>query len=152
MFRQQAAGNPAVDWSKLNPTLYAVTFLTQSGTGKNCVLCMESDHREEDCALSKSKGASSAVRPSSSRATQRGSGESSYRPPKGKGQFSCFAWNKGECNYFGCKYRHTCVKCGGEHRLTQCRVGDSSDHGDSRELSRRQGRDRSGADGAGRSG
>ena len=152
MFRQQAVGNPAVDWSKLNPTLYAVTFLTQSGTGKNCVLCMESDHREEDCALSKSKGVSSAVRPSSFRATQRGSGELSYRPPKGKGQFSCFAWNKGECNYFGCKYRHTCVKCGGEHRLTQCRVGGSSDHGDSRELSRRQGRDRSGADGAGRSG
>ena len=42
MFHQQAA---AVDWSKLNPTLYAVTFFTQSGTGKNCVLCMESDHR-----------------------------------------------------------------------------------------------------------
>ena len=55
MFRQQAAGNPEVDWSKLNPTLYAVTFLAQSGSGRNCVLCMESDHSEEDCALAKGK-------------------------------------------------------------------------------------------------
>ena len=53
MFRQQAAGNLDVDWSKLNPTLYAVTFLAQSGSGRNCVLCMESDHSEEDCALAK---------------------------------------------------------------------------------------------------
>ena len=43
MFRPQAAGNPEVDWLKSNPTLYAVTFLAQSGSGRNCVLCMESD-------------------------------------------------------------------------------------------------------------
>ena len=48
MFRQQAAGNLDVDWSKLNPTLYTVTFLAQSGSGRNCVLCMESDHMWSD--------------------------------------------------------------------------------------------------------
>ncbi len=37
MFRQQVAHSRAVDWSKLNNTLYAVTFLVQQlGKGKTC--------------------------------------------------------------------------------------------------------------------
>ena len=52
MFRQQAALDPAVDWSKINSTLYAVSFVAQPGTRvRSCSLCMESDHREEDCSL-----------------------------------------------------------------------------------------------------
>ena len=62
MFRQQAVGNPEVEWPKLNPTLYAVTFLAQSGSGRNCVLCMESDHSEDDCALAKGKGVHASQR------------------------------------------------------------------------------------------
>ena len=36
-FRQQVAGNPTADWSRLNTALYAVTFLSQSNrSGTNC--------------------------------------------------------------------------------------------------------------------
>ena len=59
MFRQQAAGNPDTDWFKFNPILYAVFSCMQVGTGKNCILYMESDHSEEDCALSKARGSTS---------------------------------------------------------------------------------------------
>ena len=34
MFRQQVAGRAEANWSKLNSTLYAVTFLAQQGSGK----------------------------------------------------------------------------------------------------------------------
>ena len=49
MFGQQAALNPAVDWSKINSALYAVSFVVQQGSRvRSCSLCMESDHREEE--------------------------------------------------------------------------------------------------------
>ena len=153
LFRQQAAGNPAVDWSKLNPTLYAVTFLAQSGSGKNCILCMEADHREDECALSKGKVSPSVVKQSASRDPPRGPGEVSHRFPRAKGRGACFSWNQGECSYPGyCRYRHFCSKCGGDHRQINCRFADREG---SRDPGRRQGRDRdvrSGAEGAGRSG
>ena len=56
-FRQQVAGDPKADWSCLNTSLYAVTFLAQgAGHGKggqSCTICMESDHTQYDCAVSR---------------------------------------------------------------------------------------------------
>ena len=52
-FQQQVAGNPDADWSSLNTSLYAVTFLAQGGRGgQSCASCMESDHTQQDCAMS----------------------------------------------------------------------------------------------------
>ena len=52
-FRQQAVGDDKADWSRLNQSLYAVTFIAQGERtkGRCCVLCLESDHAEEQCAL-----------------------------------------------------------------------------------------------------
>ena len=52
-FRQQVVGDDAADWSKLNQSLYAVTFIAQGDRerGRSCVICLESDHAEEQCAL-----------------------------------------------------------------------------------------------------
>jgi hypothetical protein len=46
-------GNQSAHWSKLNQSLYAVTFVAQGERekSKNCMLCLESDHTEEQCAL-----------------------------------------------------------------------------------------------------
>jgi len=90
MFRPQAAGNPEVDWLKLNPTLYAVTFLAQSGSGRNCVLCTESD-QSEDCALAKGKVGQIIPKTSSSQDTQRSGVEVASHSPKGKSRMVCFA-------------------------------------------------------------
>lgn len=41
MFRQQAASSPGLDWSQLNSSLFAVTFLAQqNGRGKTCRFCL----------------------------------------------------------------------------------------------------------------
>ena len=52
-FRQQAVGDDKADWSRINRSLYAVTFIAQGDRDKGCccVLCLESDHVEEQCAL-----------------------------------------------------------------------------------------------------
>ena len=52
-FRQQAACNPKADWSKINSSLYALTFTSKAnGRGKCCQFCLEADHTGADCALS----------------------------------------------------------------------------------------------------
>ena len=64
MFRQQAGLSPGLDWSQLNSSLFAVTFLAQqNGRGKTCRFCLETDHSDEECALA--PGAPQVQQPSS---------------------------------------------------------------------------------------
>ena len=57
MFRQQVANDPAADWSKLNSSIYSVTFLAyQNGRGKTCLHCLETDPSGSDYALAPAKG------------------------------------------------------------------------------------------------
>ena len=104
-----------MDWSKLNQSLYAVTFIAQGERVKAgcCTLCLESDHPNELCALyappiKSSNFARRDRAPTDSREQSR-----SKRPP-------CFAWNQGDCRFQSCKYRHVCVNSADDHRITQC--------------------------------
>ena len=47
------------------------------------------------------------------------------RAGKGKAPHStvCLQWNQGVCVYPYCKFRHVCVRCGGDHR-TGCEMLD----------------------------
>lgn len=138
MFRQQVAGRLDVDWSRLNSTLYAVTFLAQAGAGKTCPLCLESDHREEECALAKARPALlPKAGPSREAATtgEPGSG----RFGRSKTRMICFAWNQGECKFPFCRYRHVCVRCLGDHRITQCRAVGGADRDEPRRRDSRAG-------------
>lgn len=123
-FRQQVVGDESADWSRLNQSLYAVTFITQADKdkGRSCVLCLEGDHTEEQCALY-----SPPIRPagSSRRATSdRNSSDSRESPATARGRagsrMACFAWNQGDCRFPACKYRHVCVRCSGDHRVSRC--------------------------------
>ena len=50
MFRQQAAHAPGTDWSKLNTSLYTVTFMAQhNGRGRTCQHCLETSRRCRLC-------------------------------------------------------------------------------------------------------
>ena len=52
-FTQQVVGDEHADYSCLNQSLYAVTFIAQGerDRGWSCIICLESDHTEEQCAL-----------------------------------------------------------------------------------------------------
>ena len=82
-----------------------------------CTLCLESDHPNELCALySPPTKSSNFVRrdraPAESREQSQGSRVGT--------NVVCFACNQGDCRFQSCKYRHVCVKCAGDHRITQC--------------------------------
>ena len=51
MFQQQVAISPSVDWSKMNNSLYSTFLQEQTGRGRTCVHCMETDHASQECAL-----------------------------------------------------------------------------------------------------
>ena len=56
-FRQQMVGEWRGDeWGRLNPYLFSSTFMALGGPQRlSCSLCLEADHREENCALAKTK-------------------------------------------------------------------------------------------------
>ena len=124
MFRQQAANSPGTDWSKINGSLFAVTFLTQqNGRGKCCKYCLESDHLATECALAPVKGDNQGLQQASkagSQGDQRTRRESRRaRGPRGN---ACYNWNDGlHCEYgVECVFRHECEECGGDHRRINC--------------------------------
>ena len=132
VFRQQMAGEWKGDeWGRLNPYLYSSTFLTLGSSRLNCPLCLESDHREEDCALAKGKGVGTSRQPGRDPYSREGSG----RQPKSKTPrvMACFAWNQGECSFQFCRFKHICVRCGGDHKITVCRAGGTQDKRPSRD-------------------
>ena len=172
MFRQQAANSTGVDWTKLNTSLYAVTFLQQhSGRGHTCSHCLETDHEAAACALAPARagtqlpvlqaagsgwmypgGGYEARRPGDRenplgllgsappelRRVTASVGQAENRRPSSVGgranrparrlesagpppkRLYCFQWNEGSCDLYRCRFRHACMRCGGEHRLMSC--------------------------------
>ena len=123
-FRQQMAGEWRGDeWGRLNPYLFSSTFMAFGGGHRpNCSLCLESDHHEDECALSKGKSPPGPLPKHSTLGVRDPTRDSGSRGGKGKSTRSmvCFQWNQGECAYPYCRYRHVCVKCGGDHRIINC--------------------------------
>ena len=122
IFRQQMIGEWRGEaWGRLNPYLFSSTFMSMGGSRSNCPLCLESDHKEEECALRRAKtsGSSRQAMPRESYPYPR---EGSSRQARVKPRsMACFAWNQGECSFQFCKFKHQCVRCGGDHRITSCR-------------------------------
>lgn len=99
MFRQQAANaKGAVDWSKLNTSLYAVSFMPQmSGQGHTCQHCLETDRDSGDCALAPQRTSNCAQQqtamglgwmpPVLGQDTRRPTGGSSTSGPRGVGNW-----------------------------------------------------------------
>lgn len=117
MFRQHAAVR-ATDWSKLNNSLYATTFLQQqNGRGRTCVHCMETNHVSNDCSLA-------PVRPGRlpSQSRTEFSADSDEKGNKGRSSKICYSWNDGRCAIGPyCRYRHICAKCGSNaHKAMHC--------------------------------
>ncbi len=147
MFRLQAASDSSVDWSKLNSSLYATTFLAQqNGRGRTCQYCLETDHASAECAMapatkpseSSHRVAGLGVVPGAPRSDYRrdgrydgcdtggvrgqNRGRSSGPPPRmERRSMVCYSWNEGSCRFHPyCRYKHVCAKCQGEHRAQEC--------------------------------
>ena len=127
MFRQLAAADPTADWSRLNPSLYATTFLAQqSGGRKLCSLCTGADHGPEECALApmQTKLPKPQTQEKDDEKKERMGSPSGGAPKNFRGRRrsdqTCYAWNEGRCQYPYCRYRHVCLRCRGDHRAMSC--------------------------------
>ena len=118
MFRQQATLVPDCDWSKLNNSLYSVTFLAQqNGRGRTCSHCLETDHTASDCALAP------AHRPSRQQFGRESEGSYSRGSQGDRSERICYSWNDGRCAMPYCRYRHVCAKChSADHKAINCAV------------------------------
>ncbi len=142
-FRQQAATAPDTDWSKLNSSLYPVTFMAQAnGKGQCCQYCLEADHTGVVCALSpsprgdrlqRSAGLGLPTQPGPpARLLGDGRGETRSTPagfrPRSRRQDGqhppqvCYSYNDGKCRFPGtCRYIHICQRCqASDHPACRC--------------------------------
>ncbi len=142
-FRQQAATSPETDWSKLNSSLYAVTFMAQAnGKGLCCQHCFGADHTGVDCAISPTPRVDRQQRPVGlglpvrpvlpARPTVEGRGEprSGFQvgfKPRSRRQDAqrpqiCYSFNDGECRFpHTCRYLHVCQRCqASDHPACRC--------------------------------
>ena len=117
-FRQEAAGNPSLQWAKVDPGLYAQCFTGQEACKENwCSSCQELDHKSVDCPFRPRKRAWNAG---------YGQGEQSGKEAGGGGKHSpqvCLKFNRygGDCKYGReCKFAHVCAKCRGAHPAGKC--------------------------------
>ena len=132
MFRQLAAAEPSTDWSRLNPSLYATTFLAQQEKGgKCCHLCMGSDHTTEEYVLAPLQPRSLKSGPQGGEKGERQGGalgataQARDLRARRRSDQICYAWNEGRCRFPLCRYRHNCLRCRWEHPALSCTVAPS---------------------------
>ena len=111
-----------VDFSKINQSLYATTFLAYGGgRQKFCPDCMMADHSQEECALNPSRATPVVQVQDAGAGGSRLRGQEMRRKRERAGP--CYAWNDGRCTFARCRYEHVCSRCGGEHKKNLCREG-----------------------------
>lgn len=116
-FRQQISSLDTVDFSKINQSLYATTFLAHSSRGQCCPSCLMPDHKQEDCALNPAWSMPVVrFRESSSR-------NDSQEPPRKRMKRPCFKWNEGVCANPRCRFDPVCQLCYSVgHKKLECKA------------------------------
>ena len=120
-FRQQITSFDTADFSRLNQSLYAITFLVYGGDGRQkvCPDSMMLDHAYKECTLYPNRTAPFLRMQEVGGRQQRG--QEVRRKWERAGP--CFVWNEGWCAFTRCRYEHVCSQCAGDHKKDQCRDG-----------------------------
>ena len=124
VFRQQAAIDSTLQWNTIHPGIQASTLLGQTpGQGVFCTLCREPDHKSMGCALSYLQEPQSPAwpivpTPAGTAASLRG--RQSLKRRQTPEQRVCRSWNRGECMFQNCNYRHVCASCSRQHKARDC--------------------------------
>ena len=124
-FCQQITSFDAVDFSKINQSLYSTMFLAYGAGARFCPECMMADHSQEECALHLSR----ALPVVQMQEVRRGGREEPHpRPPDGYKRRAgrrgpCFQWNDGRCTHPYCRFEHVCSHCYGDHKRVTCKRG-----------------------------
>ena len=119
-FRQDAAGNPQLSWTKVDPSIYAQCFTNQAISAENwCDKCHALDHTFSKC-------------PSRSRKRPWSAASPRYQPSSGDEEI-CKKYNRfnGDCKFGAdCRFQHVCLimKCKEAHPVSRCKAGGSGNY------------------------
>ena len=123
-YRRQAAASKNRSWSRVDTSLYALCFSGgKASRGERCELCLAATHTTKQCALqgnpdpelgSRIKAVESILVAMAQRPGQRG------MPTTNVPDNTCRLWNRGNCTFPRCRFRHTCSTCGGDHPMVHC--------------------------------
>ncbi len=116
-FREKAAATGFKKWSQLDPVLYNRCFTAKAKQVPFCLHCAQSGHLPESCPSQKKRpfSVNSGIPPWSAPA------KAARLQPR-RDSTICGMFNKGNCTFKFCKYRHICAipGCEGRHPATVC--------------------------------
>ena len=123
-YRRHAANSGNRQWSRINPSMYAVHFTgkAQASTPR-CELCASVFHLAKDCPFSTKTEMEKTLEAVLSACTSRAGGSVTPANPGSTDRESnevCRKWNDERCNYQWCRYRHVCLSGGGAHPVKHC--------------------------------
>eukprot|EP00731_Ephydatia_muelleri_P006555 Em0003g803a len=112
-YRRHAANSGNRQWSRINPSMYAVHFTgkAQASTPR-CELCASVFHLAKDCPFSTKTEMEKTLEAVLSACTSRAGGSVTPVNPGSTDRESnevCRKWNDERCNYQWCRYRHVCL-------------------------------------------
>ena len=123
-YRRHAANSGNRQWSRINPSMYAVHFTGKAlAATPRCELCASVFHTSKDCPFSTKTEMEKTLEAVLSACTNRAG---SSVTPANLGSTDrecnevCRKWNDERCNYQWCRYRHVCLSCGGAHPVKHC--------------------------------
>ena len=130
-YRRQAAAQGKTEWSRINPSLYAICFTGKARRADRCDRCLSTTHKAENCSLfseedpdvsQRLKTIESAV-VALTRAAPVGPTKPCRRSTK-----ACCNWNQNKCSFLGYQYTHHCSSCRGSHPAVECPVKSANTH------------------------
>ena len=130
-YRRQAAAQGKTEWSRVNPSLYAICFTGKARRTDRCDRCLSTTHKAEDCSLlseddpdvsQRLKTIESAV-VALTRAAPGGASK-----PRVRSAEACRNWNRSKCSFPGCRYAHHCSSCRGSHPAVECPARSANTH------------------------
>ena len=129
LYCRWAAATNCRKWSQINLSLFSLCFTGKAQGLQHCDLCGDTAHMSSDCVLSAEREPDLVYR---LKALENRVQMIKEDPHKGPGQVMrrnrevCNLYNKQQCKFYYCKYRHVCSGCGGNHPVLLCRLGNRS--------------------------
>ena len=92
-----------IQWSKVNPSLFAQCFTGRAHNQTHCDLCLSSSHTTQDCPLGNTSFSGTTTRLQSvevSLLAISNNLQGTHRTPQRKPTGLCWAWNGGSCTHY----------------------------------------------------
>ena len=124
-YRRQAAARGQTDWSRINPSLYAICFTGKAKRSERCDRCLSATHKADDCSLTSEADPDVAKRLKAIESavvalTRPAPGEPTKPRDRERPGEACRNWNRNRCSFPGCRYAHQCAICRGSHPAIEC--------------------------------